>query len=125
MSPNASSSSPPKKSWGPSLGLRELFVGLISGTIVAAGSLLGQMMLDDTRSDRQDRRENLRSVRGRSSQDPQERPFSGLDLEGQNMSGLRLETAVFDDANLTNADFSGTELRKASFIPQDLRTRCS
>lgn len=94
---------------------RELAVGLISGIVVALGSLSGQALVDDQRSTREsaaaqlsadeaDRRENLRFVRERSD-DVANKPFGSMDLVGQNLVGLRLPNANFDNAKLSETKF--------------------
>ena len=93
---NASRSSAPFRTFRTFLGrawIKDAFVGLVAGAVVAAGTLRGQALVDDQRSDREavaartlateaDRREILRFVRDRSSPDPTERPFASMDLTG-------------------------------------------
>ncbi|WAC90055.1 pentapeptide repeat-containing protein [Mycobacterium sp. Aquia_213] len=91
-------------------------VALVTGAIVAAGTIKGQALLDDAREDRALRLENLRFVRDHSTADPnQPRPFGGLDLSGQHLRGLQLANANFDDANLEGAIFNNSNLHRASF----------
>jgi hypothetical protein len=91
-------------------------VALVTGALVAWGTIKGQALLDDAREDRALRLENLRFVREHSTVDPnQARPFGGLDLQGQHLRGLQLAHANFDDANLEGAVLSGSNLHRASF----------
>lgn len=99
----------------------DLVVGLISGALVAAASMLGQASLDDQRSSREERLENLRFVRERSSKDARDRPFRGLDLKGQNLSGLALAGANLDQAELAQALLFGTNLSKATLLMANLK----
>lgn len=91
-------------------------VALVTGAIVAVGTIKGQALLDDAREDRALRLENLRFVRDHSAVDPyQPRPFGGLDLRGQHLRGLQLAHANFDDAQLEGAIFNNSNLSGASF----------
>jgi hypothetical protein len=91
-------------------------VALVTGALVAWGTIKGQALLDDAREDRALRLENLRFVREHSTADPnQPRPFGGLDLQGQHLRGLQLAHANFDDANLEGAVLNGSNLHRASF----------
>ncbi|CQD09902.1 Secreted effector protein pipB2 [Mycobacterium lentiflavum] len=91
-------------------------VALVTGAIVAVGTIKGQALLDDAREDRALRLENLRFVRDHSAVDPnQPRPFGGLDLRGQHLRGLQLANANFEDANLEGAILSNSNLYRASF----------
>lgn len=117
------SSRPKRRSlWG-----RELTVGLLSGAVVAAGSLYGQTLVDDQRSEREtviaqrmadeaDRRENLRFVRDRSADDLTPKPFSDIDLTGQSPRGLKLNRADFNGAVLTETYFDSSSLRGSTFV---------
>jgi pentapeptide repeat protein len=91
-------------------------VALVTGALVAVGTIKGQALLDDAREDRALRLENLRFVREHSTVDPnQARPFGGLDLRGQHLRGLQLANANFDDANLEGAVLNNSNLHRASF----------
>ncbi|CDO87722.1 hypothetical protein AWC29_27385 [Mycobacterium triplex] len=97
-------------------------VALVTGAIVAVGTIKGQALLDDAREDRALRLENLRFVRDHSAVDPnQPRPFGGLDLSGQHLRGLQLANANFDDANLEAAILNNSNLHRASFNYARLR----
>lgn len=100
--------------------LRELLVGLISGAVVAAGAMNGQAIIDDRRSLREERAENLRFVRERSSEGLVSRPFQALDLEGQNLSGLALAKADLARAKLRGAVLHEVDLTGASLTDADL-----
>ena len=113
--PELETVSPKRPGW-----TRELIVGLVSGAVVAAGSMLGQAALDDQRSQQEERLENLRYVRERSSEVKTSRPFRGMDLEGQNLAGLELNGADLAEAKMKGADLTHTELSEASFIGADL-----
>lgn len=93
----------------------DLLVGLVSGAIVAAATMLGQAALDDDRSSREERLENLRFVRERSSEVKQDRPFRGMDLKEINLAGLQLSAADLTAADLTASDLTGTSLPEATF----------
>jgi uncharacterized protein YjbI with pentapeptide repeats len=120
---------------------RELAVGLLSGAVVAGGSLYGQTLVDDQRSEREtviaqrmadeaDRRENLRFVRDRSADDMTAKPFSDIDLTGQSPRGLKLNKSdfngavlaqtYFDNSSLVGSTFVDTKFTKASFAGADL-----
>lgn len=114
---------------GRTIRLQDLFVGLISGLVVASLSVWAQAGLDDRRSEREmaaaelsaaeaDRRENLRFVRERSSSVAEPRPFQGMDLRYENLSGLALEQADFEGAHMTGALATMTDVRLAdmSFV---------
>ncbi|WAJ46750.1 pentapeptide repeat-containing protein [Mycobacterium sp. Aquia_216] len=90
-------------------------VALVTGAIVAVGTIKGQALLDDAREDRALRLENLRFVREHSAVDPNRpRPFGGLDLRGQHLRGLQLANANFDDADLEGAVLNNSNLHRAS-----------
>jgi uncharacterized protein YjbI with pentapeptide repeats len=98
--------------------LRDVIVGTIASLIVFGIAYY----FDAKAEDRQERLENLRFVRERSSPDKdQPRPFRGLDLEGQNLSGLRLEKAQLVGANLHGADLRFAFLKSVQFHKVDLR----
>jgi uncharacterized protein YjbI with pentapeptide repeats len=64
---------------------------------------------------RSEQLENLRFVRDRASFEPQTRPFSGLDLEGQDVAGLQLDSADFTNAKLTRARLDTSYIRSGLF----------
>jgi len=110
---------------------RELTVGLLSGTVVAAGSLYSQNLVDDQRSEREtviaqrmadeaDRRENLRFVRDRSSDETSAKPFSDMDLTGQSLRGLKLNKSDFSGATLGQTYFDGSSLIEGTFVNSTL-----
>lgn len=107
-----------------SLAQHELVVALLSGLVVAVLTVVWQSHIDNQRSEREsgweatrameaDRRENLRFVRERSSNRPTERPFAGIDLQGQTLSGLSLSRANFASADLRGATVTSTNLSGA------------
>lgn len=104
-----------KPSW-----MREVVVGLISGAVVAAGATLATASLDDRRSVREDKRENLRFVRERSSEKAEPRPFNHFDLARQNLSGLHLDGADFLGANLRESVLFQAHLKGAQLAATDL-----
>ncbi|WP_206745463.1 pentapeptide repeat-containing protein, partial [Glutamicibacter sp. BW78] len=83
---------------------------MVGSLIVTAGTITATAAIDNVRSDRDDRRENLRFVRERSSSELQERPFQEIDLRGRNLNSLKLEASVFDQADLSGAKLAGTKL---------------
>jgi uncharacterized protein YjbI with pentapeptide repeats len=104
-----------------------VLVGLISGAVVAVGSLISQSVVDDQRSERErvvaermadeaDRRENLRFVRDRSSGEASAKPFTDIDLEGQSLRGLKLNKADFNGATLREAYLDGASLVESTFV---------
>jgi hypothetical protein len=110
-----------KFSW--SVLLHEMAAGLIAAALVAGVSIAWQAKLDDDRSKREQRTENLRFVRERSTFEDVllDRPFNGMDLEEQNLSGLRLHRADFREANLYKGVLRSTELNGALLDKADLR----
>lgn len=118
---------PPSSASGHSkLWWREIIVGLVSGAVVAAGSLLSQSRIDDQRLEREaftakqmadeaDRRENLRFVRDRASDDSSVKPFMDLDLSGQSLRGLMLDKANFNGALLNRSQFTSSSLKGSNF----------
>jgi uncharacterized protein (TIGR03382 family) len=77
-----SSSNPP---WW----VQNIFAALLVGGIVAVVSILWQESISDNQATQATRLENLRFVRQLSSQkDVTARPFSDLDLQGQNLRDL-------------------------------------
>jgi uncharacterized protein YjbI with pentapeptide repeats len=113
--------------------LRDVLTALILGALVAAGSIAGQKMVDDSRAAREDadnaaqnrhreQLEDLRFVRDGSSSDPDRpRPFSNLDLEGQNLVGLALVGADFAYADLDDALLIRSDVSRGDFTRADLR----
>jgi uncharacterized protein YjbI with pentapeptide repeats len=95
-----------------------LMVGLATGIVL---SLLGGVA-DLSLADHQQRLENLRFVRERSSPDVDtSRPFRGLDLQEQNLSGLDLPEAKMVSALLEEADLRFIHLQGAQLQRADLR----
>lgn len=106
---------------GPPWWVRDVIIALVVGIVIMAG----QWRIDDARSDREgriareqdelaERRENLRFVRDRSTQDDVSRPYGGMDLRGQNLSGLNLSGANLEGAKLDGASLIGTNLADAT-----------
>ena len=99
-----------------------LLIAVITGGIVAWGTIHAQKDIDDTRADRLLRAANLTFVRDKSSPDPDlPRPFNGIDLAEQNLSGLRLEKAELETANLYRANLYRANLYRAVMPGADLR----
>lgn len=115
----------------PNWWMRDMFTALVVAVIVAAGSILGQKMIDDDRAQREgianadqnrhrDQLENLRFVRDASSPDPNRaRPFSDLDLKGQHLVGLQIAGADFAYTDLADAFLIASDLSRGDF------TRCN
>lgn len=113
--------------------LKEVLLALIIGGLLAAGTVIGQKIVDDRRSEREMhaalaanrhdlQMENLRFVRERAQEPPDEaRRFAEFDLEGQNLVGLRLTGADFARANLTGANLSDSNLSRSNFARATLR----
>ncbi|WP_372699731.1 pentapeptide repeat-containing protein [Arthrobacter sp. JSM 101049] len=99
---------------------KDLIAPLIAALLVGILSLQIQAGLDDRRSDQDDRRENVRFVRDRSSEQVLDRPFRSIDLKGQLMPGLKLNKADFQGANLSGANLEKTDLSDADFLDADL-----
>ncbi|MEV8236968.1 pentapeptide repeat-containing protein [Rhodococcus sp. NPDC077669] len=98
-----------------------LLIAVITGGIVAWGTIDAQKDIDDARADRLLRAANLTFVRDKSSPDPDlPRPFNGIDLAGQNLRGLELANADLSRANLNDADLAGADLSGASLNGADL-----
>jgi len=92
-------------------------VGLVTGVAVFA---LG-VYVDNQRTAVQERVENLRFVRDRSSEDEnQPRPFRSLDLAEQSLAGLRLSGAELVGANLRESDMRFIQLSRAILVNADL-----
>lgn len=106
---------------------KEVVLALIIGGLLAAGTVLGQKMVDDRRAERELhaalaanrhdlQMENLRFVRERSWDTPDDaRRFAGFDLADQNLVGLRLTGSDFARADLTGAKLSGSDLSRSNF----------
>ncbi len=106
---------------------KEVVLALIIGGLLAAGTVLGQKMVDDRRAERELhaalaanrhdlQMENLRFVRERSWDTPDDsRRFAGFDLADQNLVGLRLTGSDFARADLTGANLSGSDLTRSNF----------
>jgi uncharacterized protein YjbI with pentapeptide repeats len=97
-------------------------------------SILWQKSISADQARQATRLENLRFVRQIAISNEPGRPFSEIDLQGQNLTGLHLEGAQFDDANLQYANFSwshfepkpgvgefGPELTESSFTRAHMR----
>ena len=98
---------------------KELFgAGLVGIVLLFAGFVWDyqlQQRVDESDTNRAqvaERLENLRFVRARSS-GSEERPFTGMDLQGQSLSGLEISGADFIHANLADADMIETDLTGA------------
>lgn len=112
---------------------KEVVLALIIGGLLAAGSIAGQKMVDDARSDREFNAalaanrhdlqlENLRFVRERSWDTPDDaRRFAEFDLAGQNLVELRLAGSDFARANLKEANLSGSDLSRSNLARATLQ----
>ena len=110
-----------------------ILVALLVGGLLAAGSVIGQKVVDDRRAERDLqaalsanqhdlRLENLRFVREQSGEiSPDGRRFAELDLAGQNLVGLRLNGSDFARADLTGANLSASDLSGSNFARAALR----
>ena len=110
----------------------EVVAALIIGGLVASGTILGQKLVDDRRSERELGRaldanrhdlqmENLRFVRERSFDTAAAaRRFAEFDLEGQNLVGLQLAGADFARADLAGANLADADLSRANLARTDL-----
>lgn len=105
---------------------RWLLHDVFLGAIVSLALFGSQYWVDERRATREaaaaaelqadaERRENVRFVRERSSAETLERPFSRIDVMGQNLSGLNLGRADFREASLIDTDFTGSDLSFADF----------
>lgn len=111
---------------------RDVVMALIIGGFLAAGSVIGQKIVDDQRSERDMRStmaanrhnlqvENLRFVRDRSLETREEtRRFAQLDLAGQNLVGLPLAGSDFAVANLSDANLAESDLSRANLARTNL-----
>jgi Pentapeptide repeats (8 copies) len=98
--------------------VQNIFAALLVGGIVAAVSIWYQERSSDKQATQATRLENLRFVRQLSSgKDVVARPFSGLDLQGQNLGLLDLRGADLIDAQLTDADLVGSNLASTPTRP--------
>ena len=70
---------------------------------------------EEQRSARAERLEDLRFVRSLSGEVDRDRPFTSLDLRGQNLSGLRLAGADFRGRALNDTNLGATDLSGARF----------
>lgn len=112
---------------------REVLTAFVLGSLLAAGTVLGQKMVDDRRSEREIslalnanrhslQMENLRFVRDRSLDTPEGgRRFAELDLAGQNLVGLTLTGSDFAVADLSGAKLSESDASRANFARANLR----
>lgn len=97
--------------------VQDVVIALMIGLLLAAL----QIWVEDNRSDRQERLENLRFVRDRSSSTQLDRPFSGIDLAEMNLSGLSLAAADFKGARLDGVRFTLAGLEGAHFEDASMR----
>lgn len=112
---------------------RDVVMALIIGGLLVAGTVTGQKLVDDRRSEREVtsamaanrhdvQLENLRFVRERAYGQPEgSRRFAQFDLAGQNMVGLPLAGSDFAVADLAGANLSESDLSRANFARADLR----
>jgi len=105
---------------------KELFGAGLVGIVLLIASFVWDYQLqqrvdesDTNRAQVAERLENLRFVRARSS-GSEERPFTGMDLQGQSLSGLEISGADFIHANLAGADMIDTDLTGANLTGADL-----
>lgn len=104
-----------------SVTIRDVVVAVLSGAVVAIGTLYAQALIDDRREEEADRRENLRFLRELAADGKiGQVSFNGLDLEERNLRGLKLAGADLDRANLKGTDLSATDLSGASLELADL-----
>ncbi|MDG4663225.1 pentapeptide repeat-containing protein [Mycobacterium sp. 236(2023)] len=113
--------------------VRDIVIAMILGVVLAAGSIWGQKLVDDSRAIRDEAQqqaqtrhaeqlENLVFVRNLSSSEPtQARPFSHMDLEGMALVGLRLPGADFAYANLTGAVLTDVYYDESTKWPHGFR----
>lgn len=111
---------------------RDVMAALIIGGLLAAGTVIGQKLVDDRRSEREIHSallanrhnlqlENLRFVRDHSWDTPDgRRRFAELDLAGQNLVGLPLQGSDFARADLSDANLSETDLSRANLAGANL-----
>jgi uncharacterized protein YjbI with pentapeptide repeats len=112
---------------------RDVVMALIIGGLLAGGTVIGQKLVDDRRSEREVmlalsanrhdvQLENLRFVRDRAFGEPEgARRFADFDLAGQNMLGLPLAGSDFAVADLAGANLSESDLSRANFAEADMR----
>lgn len=100
---------------------REFATGLTSAVIVAALTVVAQMVIDDRREALADRREDVRFVRQLAADGTAAAgSLRGMDLSESNLSGLDLAGADLTDANLSGADLTGTHLNGATLTEATL-----
>lgn len=94
--------------------MQKLFEQVVFGIVAGLAVFVVTWHFESQRANNDQRLENLRFVRERSSEDlDQPRPFRGLDLANQNLSGLRLPHAELSGANLVKADLRFVQLSGA------------
>jgi hypothetical protein len=101
------------KTWlsSPPWWVQSVVAALLVGVFVAVVSILWQKSISDGQATQATRLENLRFVRQLSSESGVvARPFSGFDLQGQNLAGLDLTGAQLDKAKLQDADLRASHL---------------
>ncbi|WP_336711063.1 pentapeptide repeat-containing protein [Arthrobacter sp. USHLN218] len=100
----------------------DVIIGLVVGLATGGALFLLGNYAENSLADQQQRIENLRFVRERSSTDVDtNRPFRGLDLQGQNLSGLDLPEAKMVSADLEKSDLRFIHLQRAQLHTADLR----
>lgn len=111
---------------------KEVVLALIIGGLLAAGTVLGQKLVDDRRAERELhaalsanrhdlQMENLRFIRERSWDTPDDaRRFADFDVAGQNLVGLRLTGSDFARADLSGANLSESDLSRSNFARANL-----
>lgn len=104
-----------------SVTVRDLIVAVLSGAVVAIGTLYAQAFVDDRREEEADRRENLRFLRQLAADGKAKQvSFNGIDLQERDLRKLKLAGVDLDHANLKGADLLATDLSGASLIRTDL-----
>ena len=98
----------------------DLLFAVVFGGVLSVALALVTNHLEDERSERAERLENLRFVRTLSGEGDRDRPLNGIDLAGQNVFGLELPGAQFDSANLSGARLALSDLTEADFSGADL-----
>lgn len=112
---------------GPRWWIRDGVLALVIG----AALLGGQWIIDDWRSNREirisaqladaaERRENIRFIRDRSSNETIARPFAGMDLRDQNFVGLQMLGADLRSTDLTDARLEEADLSDARFSDAEI-----
>ena len=98
--------------------VQNVFAALLVGGIVAGVSIWYQELVSDKQTTQATRLENLRFVRQLSSgKDVVTRPFSRLDLQGQDLDLLDVTGADLNGAQLTDADLIGSNLASTPTRP--------